>query len=208
MKGFIAKALSCAGIASGLFATTGCIPCYNNLVDPCYPQRYWKMAREEVKEGLGAQVGNGHVLDQTIWNHEFEAGTAKLTAGGIEHLVYLTRRRPSPDAVIYVQASHDVAYDPAAPEKYTQGKQQLDANRVDAVQKFLTAETSGSALAFTVLVHNPATPEIPAIAARNAIGNGWLTSPFIGVVPAAQGIGGFGTGAAGGGGGGGGAGGY
>lgn len=199
MKGLIAKALGYLGMAGGLLATTGCLPCYSNLVDPCYPQRYEKMARDEVNQGFGAQVGNGHILDQTVWNNEFEAGTAKLTQGGIEHLVHLMRRRPAPDAMIYVQSSHDIAYDPAAPDKYVQAKQQLDANRVDAVQRFLNAETQGSGMTFTVLVHNPATPGLNGTPARAAVGIWYAGSPM-GIVPAAQGISGFGTGGGGGGG--------
>ena len=63
------------------------------------------------------QVNNGQVLDQTIWNYHFEPGTDRLTAGGLEHLAYIARRRPHPDTAVYLQTAQDVAYDPASPDK-------------------------------------------------------------------------------------------
>src|SRR3954447_10228040 len=61
-----------------------------DLYDCCYPQRYWYQARQEVRAALAPQVQNGHVLDQTVWNWDFEPGTGKLTDGGLAHLAYLT----------------------------------------------------------------------------------------------------------------------
>ena len=66
---------------------------------------------------IAPQVSNGHVLDQTVWNYDFEPGTDKLTGGGLEHLAYLARRRPQPDPMVYLQTAQDVAYDPASPDK-------------------------------------------------------------------------------------------
>ena len=74
---------------------------YRDLVDPCYPERYNYQARQEVVASYTPQVQNGHVLDQTVWNYDFEAGTDRLTGGGLEHLAYLARRRPQPDPVVY-----------------------------------------------------------------------------------------------------------
>ncbi len=89
------------------------------------------------------QIANGHVLDQTVWNSDFEAGSDKLTGGGMEHLAYMARRRPQPDPVVYLETAQDVYYDPAKPNEMTDKRADLDARRVAAAQKFLTAQTAG-----------------------------------------------------------------
>ncbi len=153
MKGFIRKAatvLCCAAGAGGL----GCYT-YSDLVDPCYPERYNFAARKEVVESYTPQIQNGHVLDQTVWNYDFEAGSDKLTSGGLEHLAYMARRRPTPDTTVYLQTAQDVAYDPAKPEELTNRRQDIDAKRAVAIQKFLNAQTGGRRGEFTVLVHDP-----------------------------------------------------
>src|SRR5262245_40549498 len=82
---------------------TGC----NNkeLIDRCWPQRYNSLAQRELNLGLTPQVQNGHVLDQTVWNHFFEPGTDKLTPGGLAALQYISRRRPCPDHTVYLATS-------------------------------------------------------------------------------------------------------
>jgi hypothetical protein len=155
MKGLIAKALG----GCGLLALVGCCATdcnYDNLVDPCYPQRYWAVARHEVNEATLPQLENGHVLDQTVWDHHFEAGTDKLTPGGLEHLKYLARRRPHADPVILLQAAQDVMYDPAHTDAYVQGRLDLTNKRVQAIQAFLGAYTAGTPQDFRVVVHDPA----------------------------------------------------
>jgi uncharacterized membrane protein YgcG len=169
MKGLMAKtvlAISCAGL---LGALGGCDTLYNNCVDPCYPQRYEAMARQEVGELTAPQIQNGHVLDQTVWNYHFETGTDRLTAGGLEHLAYLARRRPAPDAVLYLQAAQDIGYDPGNPDKFAQARYDLDGKRIAAVQKYLNAQTSGRHLDFQVVVHDPAEVGQSAIPAGNSI---------------------------------------
>src|SRR5262245_13054485 len=99
MKGVIRKAvaaLGCAVVAAGAVGCHTCGGCGHggcdyDLYDRCYPERYWYMARKEVNAALAPQVQNGHVLDQTVWNHHFEVGTDRLTPGGMEHLAYLAR---------------------------------------------------------------------------------------------------------------------
>ena len=76
-----------------MLTAVGCCPYYHNVVDPCYPERYNYMSRTETNQGFISQIQNGHALDQTVWNAQFDAGTAKLTAGGRDHLIYLVRRR-------------------------------------------------------------------------------------------------------------------
>lgn len=165
MKGFINKSLMALGCTGALAALQGC-ECYRNIVDPCYPERYNYQARQETKAALGAQVYNGHVLEQTVWNHDFETGTDRLTPGGMEHLAYLARRRPSVDTVVYLQTAQDVAYDqgdatkPANPNtaKFIETRNDLNNRRTRSIQAFLSAQTSGRNLKFEVVVHDP--PEV------------------------------------------------
>ena len=154
MKGLIRKAaaaLCCVSAAGGV----GCVT-YHDLVDPCYPARYDAQARHEVADSYAPQIANGHVLDQTVWNSDFEAGTDKLTGGGMEHLAYMARRRPQPDPVVYLETAHDVYYDPARPNEMADKRADLDARRATATQNFLAAQTAGRRGEFQVLVHDPA----------------------------------------------------
>jgi hypothetical protein len=165
MKGFINKSVLTLGCTGALAALQGC-ECYHNIVDPCYPERYNYAARQELKEALGAQVYNGHVLEQTIWNHDFEAGTDRLTPGGMDHLAYLARRRPAVDPVIYLQTAQDVAYDqgdatkPAKPntDKFIESRNDLNSRRTKSIEAYLAAQTSGRDVKFEVKVHDP--PEV------------------------------------------------
>jgi hypothetical protein len=190
MKGFIVKAVSAGCLTGVLLLGVGCAG-YQAVVDPCYPERYNSQAQKEVCEPLATQIHNGHILDQTVWNWYFEPGTAKLNPAGQEHLTYIVRRRPAPDPCVYVATAEpdDIRYDPDHADLFPQDRATLDAQRVDAVQKYLNAQTSGRGYIFQVTVHDPAEPYEPANGVANVI-RGWY--------------GGFGGGAAGGGGGGGG----
>ncbi len=168
MKGFITRAASLLAGALAAAAGGGCY--YRDVVDPCWPERYNYLARQEVNGAFAPQVQNGHVLDQTVWNYHFEPGTDKLTAGGLEKVAYLARRRPCPDQVVYVQTAQDVYYDAANPDRLVENRQLLDAKRIAAVQKFLGVQTAGRPVAFQVLVHDPAEPGVSGVwgAAENA----------------------------------------
>jgi hypothetical protein len=165
MNGFIRKAaavLCCAAGVGGL----GCYT-YRDLVDPCYPERYNFQARKEVVASYSPQIQNGHVLDQTVWNYDFEAGTDKLTGGGLEHLAYMARRRPTPDTTVYLQTAQDVAYDSAKSDELATKRQDIDAKRVVAIQKFLNAQTNGRRGEFTVLIHDPSEVGVTGIWGAN-----------------------------------------
>jgi hypothetical protein len=168
MKGFITKGLLLACGAMTLAVVGGCYTC-SDFIDPCWPERYEAMARSEVREGAAPQVNNGHVLDQTIWNGQFELGSDKLTPGGMDHLDYLARRRPAPDCQLYLQTAHDVTYDPAAADKFADTRSDLDNRRIVAIQKYLSATTAGRPLAFQVTVHDPGDPGISAVPAVNSV---------------------------------------
>src|SRR5438034_6853099 len=139
MKGFISKTMIVAFVCGGLTLAGGC-ETYRNLVDPCYPERYEYQSRREVVGAIAPQVLNGHVLDQTVWNYQFELGTDRLTPGGLDALAYLARRRPQADPVIYIQTAQDVAYDPVNPDRYSAARYDLDSKLIQAVQKFLNAQ--------------------------------------------------------------------
>jgi hypothetical protein len=169
MKGFIDRSVAALCLAATVAGVGGCYT-YRDLVDPCYPQRYEYLARQEVHAAFGPQVANGHVLDQTIWSEMFEPGTDKLTAAAQYQLGIIARRRPHPDPIVYLQTAQDVAYDPAAPEKLVEVRQDLDARRVVAIQKFLNAEGAGCNATWQVLVHNPSEVGLPAAAVASSYG--------------------------------------
>ena len=170
MKGFIKRSLALATL-SGLTALAGCAcdrglcDCYDN----CWPNRYGYQAAMSTQASFNAQVFNGHILDQTIWSYMFKAGSADLLPDGLEHLKYLARRRPCPDANVYLQTAQDLVYDPAAPERTAEARQALDDNRKAAVQRFLVQQTAGHPVAFTIVVHDPAEVGLSAIPVNNTV---------------------------------------
>jgi hypothetical protein len=200
MKGLIRNSTA-AWCLGGLALAVGCDP-YRDVVDPCWPERYEFAARQEVNSAMAPQIHNGHVLDQTVWNYQFEPGSDKLTPGGMEHLTYLARRRPCPDPVVYVQTAQDIGYDPAAPERFTEARFTLDNKRIQAVQNYLTAQTAGRHVHFEVVVHDPA--EVGLAATPVGITIQRMYSGFQGNLPPSAGAGaanvsgGAGAGAAGG----------
>src|SRR5689334_25134200 len=80
MKGIITKALAGVALSGGL-SSAGCYH-YQKCVDPCWPERYDYKARQEVISAFAPQVQNGHILDQTLYNYQFDAGTDHLTDSG------------------------------------------------------------------------------------------------------------------------------
>jgi len=197
MNGFIQRTVLTLAGAGALAATQGCHE-YNEIVDPCYPERYEYAARQEVKAAIGPQVMNGHVLDQTVWNYQFAPGTEVLTPYGLDHLAYLARRRPTPDPVIYLQTAQDIAYDPSAPGKFAEARTALDGKRIKAIQDYLTAQTAGRPVAFQVVVHDPGDPSISANPAGIAVQR--MYGGAVGVLPLGGGGGASGGGGSSGGG--------
>jgi hypothetical protein len=171
MKGLIGKAVAALGFAGLLVGANGC-HCYNEVVDPCYPERYWSASRDSVNKAFAAQITNGNILEQTVWNYHFEAGSDRLAPGGLERLASLARKRPHPYPVIYLQTAGDIEYNPAKPDELPKQRGDLDRKRADAIQKYLAAQTAGGApTVFSVQVHNPPDPGQAAIPAAVAIVN-------------------------------------
>jgi hypothetical protein len=153
MKGIVSKALAGAALAGGLSAS-GC-ETFQKCVDPCWPERYNNTARREVVSAFAPQVQNGHILDQTIYNYQFEPGTDRLTESGKDQLDTLVRRRPVPDPRIFLATSRDLAYEPANPQAYSTTQADLNRKRSDAIQKYLGAQTSDRPMQFEIVVHDP-----------------------------------------------------
>ena len=185
MKGIISRSVAVLCLAGSVGAFAGC-QAYRGLVDPCWPERYNAVARTSVAETFACQVGNGHVLNQTVWNYHFETGTDKLTPMGLEFLGYLSRVRPAPDPKLYLQTAHDLpVYDPAAPGKYEQARAELDAKRRVAVLRFLSAETAGRPVPFIIDVIDAPVPSLPAPVAGTIIQKHYTS--FQGALPGAGG---------------------
>ncbi len=153
MKGLVKKALTGAALACGVSAG-GC-ESYPKCVDPCWPERYNNTARREVISAFAPQVQNGHILDQTIYNYQFEEGKAELTASGRDQLDTLVRRRPVPDPRIFLAEARDIAYEPSNPDALDVARRDLDNRRSAAIQKYLAAQTAGRPMQFEVVVHDP-----------------------------------------------------
>src|SRR5438874_9178067 len=130
MRATWSRALAASCLAGGL-ASGGCCH-YRDVVDPCWPERYSCEARHEVLASFAPQVANGHILDQTIWNYQFEPGTDRLTPGGMDALDVLIRRRPQPDTRIFLQTARDpeLVFDPNNPDKFVEGRRDLDNRRI------------------------------------------------------------------------------
>jgi hypothetical protein len=170
MKGFMKSALTAACLAGGL-CSMGCYggEKYRDCVDPCQIERYSAAARQEVITAFAPQVLNGHILDQTIWNYHFEPGTDKLNPSGLDKLDQIVRRRPQPDARVFLATARDVTYNAEKSDEYADTRRELDAKRSVAIQKYLAAQTAGRPVPFDVLIHDPADPGIPGAAVINAI---------------------------------------
>lgn len=144
----------------------GCTSRLNNCYDPCWPERYSAVARQEVLAPFAQQVLNGHVINQTIWNHHFEPGTDRLTAAGVEKLDSLVRVRPGPDTKVYLQTARDIAANADTVDKLLATRTDLDNKRAAMVAKFLSQ--APQQLPYEIFVHDPTDYGINSTAAGNA----------------------------------------
>jgi hypothetical protein len=153
MKGIVTRIIASAALA-GPLVSTGCYH-YQKCVDPCWPERYNSVSRNEVNAAFAPQVQNGHVLDQTLYNNSFEIGSDRLTPSGRDQLDTLMRRRPMPDPRIFLATARDLHYDPESADKFVETRVDLDNRRSAAIQKYLSAQTAGRPTSFEVVVHDP-----------------------------------------------------
>ena len=170
MNGFLKTTVAGLCLGTGLASMVGCHT-YRQLVDPCWPERYNAEARHNVRDTFAAQAHNGHILDQTVWNHHFETDsktggpTEKLTPGGMEHLKYLARRRPVPDPHLFLQTANDIPGAGALPaDKLALARADLDSRRVAAIQRFMTGvmTSRNEMVEFSVAIHDPGDVGLPA----------------------------------------------
>lgn len=171
MNGFIKT--TAAGLlgAAGLVSVSGCYS-YREVVDPCWPERYNAVARHTIRDTMNAQAGNGHLLDQAVWNWQFDmdpvtkAPTDRLNPAGIKRLEYLARRRPSPDCTIILETAHDIPVDAKNPvDAQAPARNDLDARRSAAIQRFMNDYNTGRvpAVAFHVEVMDVADPSVHSL---------------------------------------------
>jgi hypothetical protein len=150
------------GVAGG-GAACGDGAILRTYIDPCWPERYNRVARDEVLAPFAAQVNNGHVLNQTIWNWYFDAGTDKLNTAGLAKLDSIARTRPAPDYRLYLQAARDVVVTPTNMDKVAAERDELTARRAAAIQKYMATQPAiGTPVAYEVFVHDAPTVGIPA----------------------------------------------
>jgi hypothetical protein len=184
MNRTIRAAAAAAMLASGL-GSVGCVhtehatgsafdTVYAKCVDPCYPERYSYAARQAVIAPFAQQAYNGHVLNQTIWNYYFEAGTDRLTPAGVEKLDSLARVRPGPDPRLYIQTARDLPAT-ADPAKNADTRADLDARRAAAVLKLMSNQPAfAGQVPYEVFVHDPTVPGVYSTFAENS----WRGSLF------------------------------
>jgi len=165
--------------AGGLLAVLGAVGCATadrpsvqdrlaDYYDPCWPERYTSVARQEVLEPFAAQAMNGAVIDNTVWNYHFEPQTDRLTPAGLEKIDYLVRRRPGPETHLFVQTARDLAYAPEAADKLVADRIALDTKRMAAVKKYFATQAAAKGVIPDVQVIDPADPSIPARYPANA----------------------------------------
>ena len=173
MRTGAAVALTALGISAlGCHSTherTSLSDRYDNVVDPCWPQRYNSQARDEVIAPFAAQAANGEIISQTIWNYHFETTSEKLTPAGVEALDTIVRKRPSPDGSVFVQTARDIAWDADKADRFAADRAALDAKRIATVQKYLAAQAAAKGTTFTVVALDPADPAFYARYPGNAI---------------------------------------
>jgi hypothetical protein len=177
MKGFIRTTFAGLCLGSSALALGGGCAWYRDVVDPCYPDRYNAEARSVLRGTFDNQAFNGHVLDQTIWNYHFEHDergnpTDRLTVAGQDRLKYIVRRRPTPDGKVYLQTANDIPIPVTEIESLPGRRQDLDARRAQAIQRFLTADTAGRncMVAWDVAIHDAAPTGLPSTTQGGALG--------------------------------------
>ncbi|MBY0512567.1 MAG: hypothetical protein K2P78_01485 [Gemmataceae bacterium] len=182
----VIRAAAAAAVAAGGAGSVGCVHDdagpkthgdgmrYRTWVDTSYPERYNATARAETVAPFAAQVNNGHVLNQTIWNWYFEAGTDKLNTAGMAKLDSIAQTRPGPDGRLYLQAARDLRVTPENQDKLGDLRNDLTVKRAAAVQKYMASQPAVQPAAYEVYVHDLPTSGVPADFAASAF-RGQLT---------------------------------
>jgi hypothetical protein len=133
-------------LSASLVSLTGCYGTYNELVDPCYPERWNCEARQAVQSRIAMQSKNGLDIEQTLFNYHFEANSDKISPNGQNLLTRLATRRPQPFREVFVQNSFDALanvkeFDPAQAAANAQAIRDLNERRRAAVLAFLNSRS-------------------------------------------------------------------
>lgn len=142
---------------------------YYNAVDPCWPERYSAAARQSTLAPFAAQVNNGAVLEQTVWNWHFEPGSDVITPAGQVKLDAIAQVRPHPEGKIYLQVARDVpTYGPGGLDTVAARRDELTAKRAEAVRKYMAAQPTLHGVSYEILVHDAPVTGMPAEFAARA----------------------------------------
>lgn len=136
---------------------------YYNAVDPCWPERYNAQARASTLAPFAAQVNNGHVLEQTVWNWHFDTSSDTLNPAGQAKLDAIAQARPQPDGKIYLQVARDVpAYGAGGLDTVGARRDELTAKRAETIRKYMAAQPALQPVAYEVFVIDAQVPGMPA----------------------------------------------
>ncbi|HYH67249.1 MAG TPA: hypothetical protein VD866_21310 [Urbifossiella sp.] len=136
---------------------------YYNAVDPCYPERYNAQARASVLVPFAAQVNNGHVLEQTVWNWHFDTSSDTLNPAGQAKLDAIAQKRPHPDGKVYLQVARDIpAYGAGGLETVAARRDDLTAKRAETIRKYMAAQPALQPVTYEVHVIDAPVPGMPA----------------------------------------------
>lgn len=128
-------------LSASLVSLTGCYGTYNELVDPCYPERWNCQARSAVQSRVAMQAKNGLDMEQTLFTYHFEPGSDKITPSGQNILARIATRRPSSFKEVFIQNSFDAMpstdFDANRAEEFQQKMRDLNERRKRNVIAYL-----------------------------------------------------------------------
>ena len=124
-------------LAAGILAFgTGAGVIAGEKILPYRPAAYSRIAQQSVSAPLEMQASRGYVLERTLWNHHFNAGTAELRPSGRALLNRLARRNQGACGEVFLQTAHDLKFDGTALEKFASARDELDSQRVKQVADY------------------------------------------------------------------------
>ncbi|MBI2803914.1 MAG: hypothetical protein HYX68_02910 [Planctomycetes bacterium] len=160
MNGFIKQTTAVICFGAGVLALIGCTH-YREHVDPCWPERYNKAAQYSVKDMHNAQAFKGHILNQTVWEDDFDGN--KLKKSGMAKLHYIANREPTPAVMkLWLQNSDLSQIDPKKREKlegdpaeYKKEQDRVNAARLKAIMVYLETQRAGTQRTlYEIDIHN------------------------------------------------------
>ncbi len=128
------------------------------------PERYHQAARGALTMALERQAGEGRVRTHTLWNYHFYADSAELHPAGRSQLDRLARQVPSGCLDLYVETARDVDLNSEDNrpqtilnmdefERYFARRDELNAERIQAVSLYLQRAGKGQPLGIHIHEH-------------------------------------------------------